>query len=444
MKYFATILFSVMTSAAVAQPVRWDLEQCMRYAVEHSPQTAIQRAQNEIHRQNYREAIGQLMPSIVAGTNASFNFGRGLDAETNTYTDINSFSNNYGINASVVLFNGFSGINQARMQKINTLMGKRDLQKTMDDLAYATMEAFFNVQYYKEMVALAAEQLAASTSNLRQIERMAELGMKGAPDLAEMRAKEAADNYNLTRQRNILNIGIIVLKEKMNFPIADQLDIVEYDLGGAIAKSDLRAMDIYERAVGFLPAALSAQSSVEAQRLSYRSAKGRLLPTVSADASVSTNFSKYIDGSRYISFPEQFKNKRGEYVGVSLSIPIFSGFARSANAARGRHQLAIAESRRDQTLRTLYSEIEQAVADMNGQAEEYYQAHKQSEAMTVAHDVNERKYKEGLVSALELNTSANRLMQARVEEKNTQLKFFLKQRLVNFYNGVPFISETEK
>lgn len=443
MKYLSIILLSLFASAAVAQPVRWDIEQCMRYAVENSPQTAIQRAQNEIHKQNYREAIGQILPSIAAGTNANFSFGRGLDAETNTYTDINSFSNNYGINASVVLFNGFAGINQARMQKINTLMGKQDLQKTMDDLAYATMEAFFNVQYYKEMVALAEEQLAESAGSLRRIERMAELGLKGAPDLAEMRAKEAADSYNLTRQRNILNIGIIILKEKMNFPIADQLDIVEYAPDGVIAKSDMRAMDVYERAIDFLPVALTAQSSVEAQRLSYRSAKGKLLPTISAEGGVSTNFSKSIDGAPYTPFPDQFRNKRGEYMGVSLSIPIFSGFARSASAARGRQQLAIVESRRDQTLRTLYSEIEQAVADMNGQAEEYRQAHKQSEAMAVAHDVNVRKYQEGLVSALDLNTSANRLMQARVEEKNAQMKFFLKQRLVNFYNGVPFISEIE-
>ena len=146
-----------------------------------------------------------------------------------------------------------------------------------------------------------------------------------------------------------------------------------------------------------------------------------------------------MDGSDYSSFDYQFKNKMGRYIGFSLRIPIFNGFSRTAEMRRGKAQVVIAQTQQEETLRVLYSEIEQAVADMNGQVDEYYQAKKQTEAMEVAQKVNERKFSEGLISAIELHTSANRLLQARAEELNSRLKFQLKHELVLYYKGEPFV-----
>jgi outer membrane protein len=49
--------------------------------------------------------------------------------------------------------------------------------------------------------------------------------------------------------------------------------------------------------------------------------------------------------------------------------------------------------------------------------------------------VNQRKYTEGLISALELNTSSNRLLNAEIEELYTNLKYQLKLKLLNYYRG---------
>lgn len=127
--------------------------------------------------------------------------------------------------------------------------------------------------------------------------------------------------------------------------------------------------------------------------------------------------------------------------GFSLSLPIFDGLARVSNLKRSKQELVIARNQKEETRRTLYSDIEQAVADMNGQADEFYQADRQEEAMNMAHRLNLRKYEEGLINAIELHTSANRLMQARSEKLNARLKYSLKKRLVDYYRGEPFICE---
>jgi len=443
MKSIYTILltFTVSAFSLIAQDEKkWDLQECMKYAVENSPKINKQKAQNDIYKQYYLEAVGKLLPSLNATTNASFNFGRGLNSN-NTYEDINSFSNRYELYTSLTLFDGLANINRLKMQKMNKIMGRHQLQEVEDVIAYETMEAFFNVLYYKEMVKLAEQQLEQSSANLKQVKRMEELGVKGFPDVAEMQAQEAKDNYNLTRQKNLLTVGMILLKEKMNFSIEENLDIEGYISEEMIVKSDRTALDIYTQSLSYLPKALAAEASVQVQKFSYKTTKGTLFPTLSLGANYTTNFFRFMDGSEYKSFRSQIKNNMGQYIGFSLSIPIFNGFSRSAQVKRSKSELIITQNERDETLRTLYSEIEQAVTDMNGQVDEYYQAKKQAEAMGVAHDVNQRKYKEGLVSALELHTSANRLFESKVEELNSQLKYYLKNRLVDYYKGEPFIKE---
>lgn len=443
MKYLFIITFLIVTSGVtvVAQEKGWTLDECMRYAVKNAPKASMQSAQNSIYYQDYLEAVGKLLPNINASTSADFRFGRSEDDDTGGYTDVNSFGNTYAVSGSVVLFDGLANISKIKMQKVNKLMGKQQLQQTKDLIAYETMEAYFNVLYYIDMVKLAEQQLEESSDNLKQVKRMEELGVKGFPDVAEMQAKEAADNYNLTKQKNQLAIGIIQLKAKMNFPIDEDIVVVEYGANIVISKIQEPALDIYKQSLGYTPKALAAESALKATQLAYKSVKGQLYPTLSAYGGYSTSFFRYMDGSDYNSFSKQLDGRSGYSVGFTLSVPIFTGFSRSANVKRSKAQVVIAQAEHDEKLRTLYSEIEQAVTDMNGQVDEYYQAKKQVDAMQVAHNVNQRKYTEGLINPIELYTSSNRLLQAKTQELNARLKYELKSRLVNYYKGESFITE---
>lgn len=438
------LLFCVIGSTAQAQDGKqWSLDDCIRYAVENSPKINKQKARNTIYRQDYLSALGRLLPSLNAGTNAYFNFGRGVDSETNTYTEINSFSNAYSAYSSLTIFDGFSGIFRVKMQKANQAAGKQQLEQEREMVAYDTMETFLNVLYYTRMVRLAEEQAEESANNMKQAKRMEELGMKAKPDVAEMAAKEAADIYNLTKQKNMLAIGMILLKEKMNFPVEETLNITDVQSEELIVKSNESVPAIYEAAKIFNPKALSAESALRVQEMNRRSAYGNFSPVISMEAGISTGFVKYLDGSDYTPFAEQFKNKRGTYVGFTLSIPLFNGFSKTTSYQRSKAQVIIAENEYQETLRSLYSEIEQAVADRNGQADAHLQAVRQREAMETAHDANRRKYEEGLISPLELHTSANRVVQSKAEELNAELQYCLKARLVRYYKGESFILRLE-
>jgi outer membrane protein len=95
----------------------------------------------------------------------------------------------------------------------------------------------------------------------------------------------------------------------------------------------------------------------------------------------------------------------------------------------------IARSQHEEILRQVYNDIEQTVADVNGLADECVQAQKKTVAMQSAHQTNVRKYEEGLIDAITLSTSANRLLNARVEEIYTNLKYQVKYKLLQYYKG---------
>ena len=121
------------------------LEDCMAYAVEHSTTVGQQVNSLESSRQDYISAVASALPSIGASTGGNVSFGRSIDPETNTYTTTSTFSNSYGISASMTVFNGLSTINSIRATKVLRAKGAEDLQLARDEVAMNTMSAYFDV-----------------------------------------------------------------------------------------------------------------------------------------------------------------------------------------------------------------------------------------------------------------------------------------------------------
>lgn len=418
-----------------AQEKAWTVDECMCYAVENSTLRIKQEAQNEIYKQNQLEAIGGLFPSLNASTDGTMYSGRVLDKDTYKYVNSNTLYNDYGINSSVVLFDGFAQFSKVKMEKLNRLKGLQQLQENKDRVAYETMEIFFNVQYYQGTVKLAAQQLDESTANLKRVKRMEELGMKSIPDVAELQAKEAEDRYLLTKQKNLLVQELIRLKAKMNFPANMDLKTADSDTLLPVDTLQENAFEIYQKALAYSPKVLASNKTVESTKMAVNVAKGLFFPRLSLYGGINTYFTRLMDGKMYTPFKEQLNTNQNYYVGLSLNVPIFNGFSRYTNLKRSKQQLIIVQNEREEILREVYSDIEKTVADVNGLSDEYAHAGKRTESMKIAHRVNQRKYTEGLISALELNTSSNRLLQVQIEELYTNLKYQLKMKLLNYYKG---------
>lgn len=431
--------------AVTAQQRVWTLDDCMRYAVENSPSVKKQQYTLKSYQADRDAATASFFPTANASVGAQYNYGRSIDPETNTYNNTTVFYNSYNFNTEIPVFTGGQLINQWLMSHSNVQMGRNGVQKEKDDLSLKTMQAYMDVLYYEETRKMAAQKLAESRQTLYKTKRQEELGVKSQADVAQFEAQVAADDYSLIQQENLWKTSTLVLKQCMNFPSVDTLN-VDTTLQDNLVylKEVANSSNIYEFAIDNNPTALQAAYKLKESKYQYRVAKGQLLPTLYFGAGYNTNFIDNLKSENPTpAFSTQFKNNRGEYIAFSLRIPLFNGLSKTVNLRKSRNNLRIAQETQVEVLRQLQNAVEQSVLDREGYAKESFQMEKKVESDSIAYMVTLRKYEEGLMSSIDVQTTANTLLNSRASLLQKKLMYLMKCRLVDYYKGEPLIREEE-
>lgn len=440
--YIVLVLIGLGTYSK-AQDKVWTLDECMKYAVENSPKVKKQLHTSDTYKAEQLSAFGAFLPSLTASVGAQLNYGRSIDPQTNTYSNTSTFNNGYSLSASLPIFYGGRLINEWKLAKVNRLLGKQNIRQAEDELAINTMQAYIDVVFYQGTAKFAAEKLEESRRLLYKTQRQEELGLKGKADVAQIEAQVAADDYTLTHQENMYNTALLTLKEYMNLDAAAPLAL---DTTIAIEDIEIQpesASDIYAYAADNNPIAQQAALTLKNNKLQHLIAKGRLFPTISLSGGISTNYFENLSSGAAApaAFKNQFKNNRGEYISLNVSIPIFDGFTNRTMIRRARNNMRIAAEQQTETLRQLQITIEKAVADRDGYLKEMIQMQKQVKSNQLAYQLTLRKFEEGLMSSLDLQTSANLLIESKVNLLQRSLLYLVKTRQVDYYKGGELVRE---
>ena len=462
---FLILMMSVeaLTSVKAQDTIAMDLKACMRYAVEHSTKMRIADADNRDAQIDRRDAIlAAFTPEIEGSTYAYSNFGRSIDPETNTYIRTTSFHNGYSLSAGISLFNGFQAVNNLKITKTAQMMGLTKEQQTEDQICLATMEAYCNVLYYTEMQKALQAQVATAEKAVQLATRQEQLGQKSHADVVQMQSDLAERQYQLTTCRNNLNNAVITLKDVMFWPIEkplkiDSLVVGLSHCGSRIINDSLSRLPYYDsptdqaeniaQMVEFaktnMPAVVLAEGTMKNARLALKTARWQLLPRLSLYGGWSSSYFTYPGMEGYVPTPyfEQMKNNGGEYVQLSLSIPIFDRLSKHSNIARKKNAYDRAQADYEQTLQTVEAEVRRAIADRDGSADALRQADTRAELQQEAYSLNTKPFEQGLISSIEYHTASNNYLNALAEQLNARLQYFIKNSVVNYYGGIHYIEQ---
>lgn len=419
---------------ASAQTKTWELDSCMAYAVEHATDVKREVINARQRKQDYQKAVTDFLPSVAGGVQGQYAWGRNIDPETNTYNHVTTFNNYYQLYASLNVFDGFATINAFKQAKLARAYSTTAMQKVRDDKAIDVMQKFVDAAYAEASIQIASDKLAESKRLLGKMQRLYELGEKGRPDVVQMESQVAEDEYNLTHQKHVAQQCLLTLKSAMNFPVEEELRLVTN--GKQVNESfPINHETVYQNFLNASPDVKSAEYEVEKARYDYKIAKGRLLPSLSLSGGISTNFYRNLSqGGQYEGFASQFRNNRGEYLALTLSIPIYDNVAwHSVKKARNDWQLA--QVNLEETRRKLHDQIAQAVMDAEGYAKELYQMNKKVASDSLAYYMSSRKFEEGMLSTFDLHTAAQTLLESRIKQLQMQMLLVIKQRLVDYYQG---------
>lgn len=432
----------LVATTSKAQKV-WTLDDCIDYALQHSAAVQKSRVAADNARQDRGAAAGGFIPTISASVSGQFSWGRNVDPETNTYNTITTFYNGYSVSSSLTLFDGLRTWNEFRKARLAVRQSDNALAQSLDEKAIEVMERYVDAVYNEAATALAQQKLDDSRYLLEKTRRMEELGEKSYPDVAQLEAQVATDEYSLEHQRTATEKAMVELQRVMGAPPAPQWRVkLCSDLGAAYTPHRGAGGPSFHHeahGLGSLAAErlLSAENNLAAARLDYKIAWGQLLPTLTVGGGVSTSYFRNLTaGAIGTSFSSQMKDNLGEYIYATLSIPLFN-FSTYRKIKKARNNIVLAEIERRETQLNVSSDYQQAVLDRDGYIKEVALLERKVASDSIAHHLNTRKYEEGMLSTFDLHTSAQTLHDSRVRLLQTRLMAEIKKRLVKSLTPKP-------
>ena len=416
------------------------LKDCMEYAISNSTKTRIQQAASGDARIARRDAILQAFtPNLSGSTYAYYNFGRSIDPQTNTYFTQTSFHNSYSVSAGFDLFNGFQAVNNLKISKTGLAISESQEKQVEADICLAVMEAYYNVVYYKRLADIYEEQVGAAELALKKAMRQEELGQKGHADVVQMEADLADRKYDLTNVRNSYKDQLMTLGDLMFWPPEEEL-VVDTDVRSFASAQDDKEESVIAFALENNPQIKIAEGTMLNAKRELSTTKGQLLPTLGLYAGWSTTYYTY-QGAQTNPFRDQFRNNGGEYVEMSMSIPIWGKMQKRSRIAKQRNALVKATAEFDQKRRDVESEVRRAIQDRDGSEAAYDQARYKSEVQEEAYNLNLKKMEQGLISPLELQTATNNYLKSKADEMNSLYKYLIKDAVVKYFGGVEYINQ---
>ena len=438
MKKSIILCISVSLCLNSVQAQQMTMQQCMQYAVQHNHEVK----QAELELDNYKAsktgAIGNFLPYVDAGIGAQYNFGRAIDPETNGYTDVSTFYNGYSLSASLPVFDGFSRLHALKAAKASELMGRASLRQRQDQTALDVLQAYTSVAYYDGLVKMAEEKVEETLLLLKQVKVLEEVGRKSAADVAQVESQQAEADYELTRQQNLYASAILELKKAMNYPLSDSLSL-EYipNVGTFDSQCGNNSFPTWEKNLDNErhPELQVARYRMQASKHEWHQARASLYPSLSLSAGLSTTYYKTLHNDAAETFRNQMKNNMGEYLGVSLNIPLFNRLQTITSIRRAKNNYKIAQEAYDQKQLELAKLSSEAWQDWQGYQKQTIQMEKKVEADSIAYQLTRRQFEEGLATAIDLHTTSAQLLNSKATLLQCQLMAMVKEQLVRYYKG---------
>ena len=124
-----------------------------------------------------------------------------------------------------------------------------------------------------------------------------------------------------------------------------------------------------------------------------------------------------------------------------MNIPIYNRLSSHSSIAKRKNAYDRAQADYDQALRDVEAEVLRAVADRDGASDALKQADTRASLQEEAFALNGKRFEQGLISSIEYQTASNSYLNALAEQLNARLQYFIKNSVVNYYKGIPYLEQ---
>jgi outer membrane protein len=438
--FLLLILIQFAASLQVAAQEKWTLNDCINYALKNNLQLQSVDMDKQLAEVSYRQSKWNRLPGIGAGSDAGMNYGRSVDPNTNGIVNTSFFNNSYYLGASVDMFRGFMYQNLIRYREFKKEATENKRINAADDLAFSVMNAFFNVIYFEELLKIANEQKALSELNVKKIDILVSTGLKSPADFLEVKANYEKEELFCIQTANNIATSWISLKKAMNLPPEKQIVLALPEMEAVFTGVGANIQDLFEQHTGWSPYIRSFEREFLASQKNVSISRSGFSPSIRLQASYNTGYyetTKDANG-KIIAFSDQINNNQRQFLGASLTIPLFNKNSVRFDVQSAKIEAEQAQTRLTLARQTLLYEMEGNYNELTASGKELQQSEKQMEADKLAFQAAQKKFDQGMINAIELYTTKNRLANTSAQVLHARLTYAVKKRILEFYKGSRF------
>ncbi len=419
---FFALALALLPASAFAE----DLLQTYELARTGDPQLSAAEADRRAVKEGAVQARGAMLPQIDAS--ATFNRQRNysdspvqIDPDTGSISGGNrrteTSSRSTGVNVDQMIFD-FGNFARLKSQKALSKGADFSLESAGDALITRTSQAYFNVLVAIETLAAAEAQETALKKQFDFADKRLEVGLAPITDVHEARAQYDSARANTIVRRNELEDTYQALTEITGQPVRNLKGLPEDYKPELPPEQTVESW--VESAVKNNPALAATQYQVDSAAADVQTARAGHLPRLYLSGSYNdnTNWGDVTFGGTRFPFTDD--HGYGPSVGLTLSVPIFSGGitqsqVRAAIARRDAAQNRLEQQKRalERSTRSAYQALIAGVSEVEARRLAVVSAKAAYEASQVGLEVGTRTVIDVLINQQNLFNAQQLYAQAK-------------------------------
>jgi outer membrane protein len=466
MKKLVLFTFAFLFSSYSFSQNSWSLKQCIDYAFENNISIKQADIAKLIASNNYLQSKLNLLPNISGDASLNFYFGNSINPTTYEFTQNATTSNAFNLSSNMPLFTGLQQYNNIKQQEFNNKASEEDSKNTRNTIALSIAQFYLQILQNKELLLVAKTQLEQSKQQQTKTEAQIASGTVPAGNRYQVEAQIANDELRIVNAQNAVDISLLSLKLLLQLNPETSFDIQTPNLNDEfLFDESVTPARIFDYATANQASIKSAEYRLLSTKKALLISKGAFSPTLSAYASIGTNFfnqqktytstgefnlnpigftentlEKVIQPSPVIKatntpYGEQLNQNLSERVGLSLSVPIFNKWNRVTNMNNAKLQVYNSSLALESAKNQLRQDIYQAYANMQSAKKSYEASQKNVLSLEKTLEFSKERFNVGALSQFDLGVIQNNLATAKSDLSRSKYDYLFKIKILEFYQG---------
>ena len=400
------------------------LDSCLSYAYSHNITVQTSVLDQAGSEAAYQGAIARFTPSLSASASENASFRDGTS----------TLDGNYGVNASLTLFNGFNNLNNLRSADLTRQQSTLRIQQSQNNIGSQIISAYLTIVMSNERMAYLQEVLRTTGQQKQEGELKYSVGrlLESEYLLLEANYVNALNNIEdlrLTIESNLLTLRSLLCMTD-NRVIGVDTAYRSLDTRSAILPQRDSAVAMSLR---HLPDLRISQLGVDIAQLNVKMSASSFYPTLTLGGGAS-----YYGGNSNVVNDQGTLVTQGGINGnasLSLNIPILNRGTSRQQYKQSKIQLQEAQLQHSQTAIDLQSKVEGQYISVQQSLGKFASSEALMNAYRANYDVYVIKYEQGAVTTVDMLQQQDRYMSALNDYLQNKYSYILQEKLLKIYMG---------